>query len=163
MADIVVIGGCGHVGLPLCLAFADAGKRVIALDLDQAKVDRTNAGHMPFDDRGAPEVLKRVLAAKTFTCSTDAEVIRGAETVITVIGTPVDEHLNPRFDVMRDFVMKHREYFRPGQLLVMRSTLYPGTTRRVQQLLEQEKIPVELAFCPERVAEGVALEEIRSL
>ena len=163
MSKVVVIGGCGHVGLPLCLAFADAGEHVIALDIDQKKVERTNAGHMPFEDRGAPEVLKRVLAAKTFSCSTDPRVISDAETVITVIGTPVDEHLNPRFDVMRDFVMKHREYFRPGQLLIMRSTLFPGTTKRVQQLLDHEKIQVELAFCPERVAEGVALEEIRSL
>ena len=163
MAEVVIIGGCGHVGLPLGLAFADAGVSTTALDIDQAKVDTTNAGKMPFDDRGADEVLKRVLAKKTFSCSTDPSVITKAEIVITVIGTPVDEHLNPRFDVMRDFVLKHRAYFRPGQLLIMRSTLYPGTTARVQQLLVNEKIPIELAFCPERVAEGVALEEIRSL
>ncbi|HLY12386.1 MAG TPA: nucleotide sugar dehydrogenase, partial [Planctomycetota bacterium] len=56
-ADIVIIGGCGHVGLPLGLAFARAGKRVAALDIDAAKIDQVNAGRMPFLDRGADALL----------------------------------------------------------------------------------------------------------
>ena len=98
MVDIVVIGGCGHVGLPLGLAFARSGRSVVALDLDAHKVAQANEGRMPFADRGADELLPEVLRAGTFRCTTDAGVIREAEVVITVIGTPLDEHLNPRLN-----------------------------------------------------------------
>jgi len=143
MSDITIIGGCGHVGLPLGLAFARAGKKVVALDLDARKVEMAMAGKMPFADAGADELLPKVLHAGTFRCTTDPKSIREAEVVITVVGTPLDEHLNPRFEVYADLLDQDRSHLRKGQLLVLRSTVYPGTT--------------------ERVAEGVALEEITSL
>jgi UDP-N-acetyl-D-mannosaminuronic acid dehydrogenase len=163
MADIVIIGGCGHVGLPLGLAFAQAGKKVIALDLDARKVDMANSGTMPFIDAGADELLPKVLQAGTFRATTNAELIREADAVITVIGTPLDEHLNPRFEVYRDLIDADRSHMRAGQLLILRSTVYPGTTDRVARALAAEKFDIDVAFCPERVAEGVALEEIHSL
>lgn len=163
MVDIVIIGGCGHVGLPLGLALARAGKRVVAVDIDAKRVEETNSGRMPFQDRGADELLPRVLEAGTFLGATESAAVSKADTVITVIGTPVDEHLNPRFEVMRDFVEMYRTCLRPGQLLVMRSTLYPGTTSRMEQLLHSKHLGLDVAFCPERVAEGFALEEITSL
>jgi UDP-N-acetyl-D-mannosaminuronic acid dehydrogenase len=163
MADIVIIGGCGHVGLPLGLSFARAGKQVVAMDLNAKAVERTNAGHMPFDDKGADELLPEVLKAGTFRATTDSAVIREADVVITVIGTPLDEHLNPRFEVYADMLEADRTYLRNGQLLVLRSTVYPGTTDRVARALAREGVQIDVAFCPERVAEGVALEEIASL
>lgn len=163
MSDIVIIGGCGHVGLPLGLAFADAGKTVIALDTAAKKVAETNAGHMPFLDKGADELLVKVLAKKTFSCSTDPEVIRHADCVVTVIGTPLDEHLNPRLDVFRTLVGEYGSYLKKGQLLVLRSTVYPGTTELVARSFKDAGLEIDVAFCPERVAEGVALEEIHSL
>jgi len=83
--------------------------------------------------------------------------------VITVIGTPLDEHLNPRFDVYRDLIDEDQSYLRKGQLLILRSTVYPGTTERFAKALEREGHEVDVAFCPERVAEGFALKEIASL
>jgi UDP-N-acetyl-D-mannosaminuronic acid dehydrogenase len=163
MHNIVIVGGCGHVGLPLGLAFANAGQRVTALDLDADKVAATNAGKMPFTDRGADELLPRMLARGTFHCTTNPTAIREAEVVISVIGTPVDEHLNPRFEVMQNFVRGVREHLVDGQLLVLRSTLFPGTTDRVRALIKSLGLQIDLAFCPERVAEGVALEEILSM
>jgi UDP-N-acetyl-D-mannosaminuronic acid dehydrogenase len=161
--DVVIIGGCGHVGLPLGLSFAKAGKRVVALDLDKKKVDQTNAGKMPFLDNGADELLPKVLKAGTFHCTTDANVIKEADTVVTVVGTPLDEHLNPRFDVYKDLIEADRTHLRDGQLLVLRSTVYPGTTDRVARTLQDGGLKIDVAFCPERVAEGVALEEIAAL
>jgi UDP-N-acetyl-D-mannosaminuronic acid dehydrogenase len=163
MGSIVIIGGCGHVGLPLGLAFARAGRDVLAMDLDAEKVAQTAAGEMPFADKGADELLPEVLASGKFQCTTDPEVIADAEVVVTVIGTPLDEHLNPRFDVFRDMIDAEVSSLRDGQLIVMRSTVYPGTTERVAATLEREGIEVDVAFCPERVAEGLALEEIHSL
>ena len=163
MTDIVIIGGCGHVGLPLGLAFARAGKKVVALDLDAQKVALANSGRMPFMDAGADELLPKVLRAGTFRCTTEAAVIREADVVITVVGTPLDEHLNPRFEVYSDLIDQDQSHLHKGQLLVLRSTVYPGTTERVARALARSGIEVDVAFCPERVAEGVALEEITSL
>lgn len=163
MADIVIIGGCGHVGLPLGLAFAKAGKRVVALDIDAKKVDETNHGRMPFLDKGADELLLEVRKSGRFEATTDADVIRSADTVITVIGTPLDEHLNPRLEVYGDLIKKDRSRLSNGQLLILRSTVYPGTTDHVAHALASSGFEVDVAFCPERVAQGVALEEIHSL
>jgi UDP-N-acetyl-D-mannosaminuronic acid dehydrogenase len=163
MTDIVIIGGCGHVGLPLGLAFAKAGKQVVALDIDAKKVAETNAGKMPFIDAGADELLLEVRKSKRFEATTDAKCIQQAETVVTVIGTPLDEHLNPRLEVYGDMLRKDRSFLRNGQLLIMRSTVYPGTTDHVAHALKTAGIEVDVAFCPERVAQGVALEEIHSL
>jgi UDP-N-acetyl-D-mannosaminuronic acid dehydrogenase len=163
MVDIAIIGGCGHVGLPLGLALARAGKRVVAIDVDAKRVRETNGGTMPFRDRGADDLLPRVLKAGTFTCTTEPAVVSQADTVISVVGTPIDEYLNPRFEIVQDFVAQYEAYLRTGQLLVLRSTLYPGSTTRVERLLHDKGLTLEVAFCPERVAEGAALEEITTL
>lgn len=161
--DVVIIGGCGHVGLPLGLALANAGKTVVAYDTNAEKAAATNAGRMPFIDKGADELLPRVLADGTFRSTGDASVIARAEVIVLVIGTPVDEHLNPRFDLIREVIQDNRRYLRDGQLIVLRSTLYPGTTERVAGLIKEEGLDIDVAVCPERVAEGTALEEIESL
>ena len=88
--DVVVIGGCGHVGLPLALAFADRGARVGIYDVSEAAVATVNSGRMPFAEPGADEVLGRVLAAGRLVASADPEIVATAEHVIVVIGTPVD-------------------------------------------------------------------------
>src|SRR5262245_17749633 len=93
--DVVVIGGCGHVGLPLAIAFADRGASVAVYDVSAEAVATVNAGRLPFDEPGAAPVLERVVAAGRLTASTDPATVGTAEHVIVVIGTPVDEHLNP--------------------------------------------------------------------
>ena len=162
-ADIAVVGGCGHVGLPLGLAFARAGKTVVAVDIDEAKVRQTNQAVMPFRDQGADELLPKVLADGTFRCTTDRSPLSEADVIVSIIGTPVDEHLNPQVHVMQQLVAELRPHLRAGQMLVLRSTVYPGTTQRVEALLRRYGLDVDLAYCPERVAQGAALAEIASL
>ena len=93
--DVVVIGGCGHVGLPLAIAFADRGARVGIYDVSDSAVATVNAGKLPFDEPGAAGVLERVVSEGRLRASTDASIVGSAENVVVVIGTPVDEHLNP--------------------------------------------------------------------
>jgi len=76
-----------------------------------------------------------------------------------VLGTPVDEHLNPSYSDLQRVVGKHLPLFRDGQLLVLRSTVFPGTTGRVRDIIEQAGKDIDVAFCPERIAEGHALTE----
>ncbi|MFP5375230.1 MAG: nucleotide sugar dehydrogenase [Acidimicrobiia bacterium] len=160
--DVVIVGGCGHVGLPLGLAFADRGLTVALYDVDEAAVATVNAGRMPFDEPGAPPVLARVVG-RGLEAGSDPAVVSTAECVVVVIGTPVDEHLNPDPLAVPRAVEELRAHLRDGQLIVLRSTLYPGVTRLVAQVVERLGLSVDVAFCPERIAEGKAMTELYEL
>ncbi len=161
--DVAVVGGCGHVGLPLALAFADEGLQVVVFDTNAAAVATVTSGEMPFDEPGAPDVLARVLAGGQFAASTDPAVLGTAETVVVVIGTPVDEHLNPDPQAVPNAVAELLPRLRDGQLLVLRSTVYPGVTKLVERLVEESGLDIDVAFCPERIAEGKAFTELYEL
>ena len=161
--DVVVVGGCGHVGLPLALAFAARGLRVTAYDVSEAAVDKVNGGTMPFQEPGADALLAECLKSGRFDASTDPGVAGLAEVIVVVIGTPVDEHQNPDPDAVRRAVSEISGQFQDGQLLVLRSTLYPGVTRLVAQYVAELGRQVDVAFCPERIAEGKAFVELYEL
>jgi UDP-N-acetyl-D-mannosaminuronic acid dehydrogenase len=161
--DVVVVGGCGHVGLPLGISFADSGMRVALYDINQEVVDRVNGGEMPFQERGAQEVLRSVLEAGRLQASTDHSIIARARNVVVVIGTPIDEHLNPAANIVPNAIQQVSDALRDGQLLVLRSTVYPGVTAMVEALIGRLGLDIDVAFCPERIAEGQAMEELRSL
>jgi UDP-N-acetyl-D-mannosaminuronic acid dehydrogenase len=161
--DLVVLGGAGHVGLPLSLAFARAGLTVGVFDTDQAALDRIAAGVMPFRESGADELLPELLPTGRLVLSTDAGMIGRTDQVLVVIGTPVDEFLGPSMTVFERVVEQIAPHLRPGGLIVLRSTVYPGTTAYVGQHFLARGCAVDVAFCPERIAEGQALEELSSL
>lgn len=157
-----MLGGCGHVGLPLALSFAAKGCRVTIVDINQKAVDATNNGVVGFIEEGAEELLKRHIG-KNLTATTDNNAIREAEVVVCVVGTPVDEHLNPQVDKLVGLIGQLKGVMRPGQLFVLRSTVYPGATQRMAYHLGQHVKGVDVAFCPERVAQGYSLKEIAGL
>ena len=161
--DVVVLGGCGHVGLPLGLALADAGLRVTLFDTNAAAVETVCSGRMPHREAGAQEVLERTLASGALTASSDPNSVGSAECLIVVIGTPVDEHLNPDPQAVVNAVESVEQHLHDGQLLVLRSTIFPGVTRMVERLVDRLGKSIDVAFCPERIAEGRAMEELHSL
>jgi UDP-N-acetyl-D-mannosaminuronic acid dehydrogenase len=150
------------VGLPLGLAFATRGKKVVLYDIDAEAVGRVNRGEMPFLDAGAEEALAATIGT-SLSASTHPESISFSDAIVAVTGTPVDPHLNPDLTGMVGLVEELHRYLRDDQLFVLRSTVYPGVTEYVaEQLRQRGKSPL-VAFCPERVAEGKALQEIISL
>jgi UDP-N-acetyl-D-mannosaminuronic acid dehydrogenase len=161
--DVVVLGGGGHVGLPLSLVLADSGLRVGIYDTNKATLETIATGEMPFLESGADELLRRVLASSRLELGADGEMITRADTLIVVIGTPVDEFLGPSMTVFERAVNQISPHLRDGTLVVLRSTVYPGTTAFVTQHLAEAGCQVDVAFCPERIAEGHALEELHSL
>jgi UDP-N-acetyl-D-mannosaminuronic acid dehydrogenase len=161
--DVVVVGGCGHVGLPLALALADSGASVAVYDTSETAVATVSSGRLPFDEPGAAEVLERVLAKGLLTATTDPAVVADAEHVVVVIGTPVDEHLNPDPRAIPRALQACLPHVRDGQLVVLRSTVYPGVTEQVERMLAAAGRHVDVAFCPERIAEGRAMTELYSL
>ena len=161
--DVVVIGGCGHVGLPLAIAFADRGARVGIYDVSEAAVATVNGGGLPFDEPGAAPLLERAVAAGRLRASVDPSVVGSAEHVVVVIGTPVDEHLNPDQQAIPIALGGCAPYLRDGQLLVLRSTVFPGVTALVEKMVAALGVQIEVAFCPERIAEGKAMTELFEL
>jgi len=161
--DVVVLGGGGHVGLPLSLAFAHAGLRVGIYDTNQATLDRIAAGEMPFMETGAGELLAELLPTGRLEFGAEATMIERTDQLVVVIGTPVDEFLGPSMTIFEKAVNQIAPHLRDGALVVLRSTVYPGTTGYVTQHLAEAGCVVDVAFCPERIAEGHALEELRSL
>ena len=160
--DICVVGGCGHVGLPLAITFADRGLKVSVYDINERAVETVRSGRMPFLETGAEPKLREVIG-RTLEVSTDPANVARSRFVIVVIGTPVDEHLNPTFHTMRRFFSGLLPHLADGQCLILRSTVYPGTTEKIRDLVASTGKDVSVAFCPERVAEGKAMEEISSL
>jgi UDP-N-acetyl-D-mannosaminuronic acid dehydrogenase len=161
--DVTIVGGCGRVGLPLGLALAGRGLQVALYDVRPDAVDAVNAGEMPFLEPGTPEALAAALAAGRLEATLDRDAVRRAECVVVVIGTPIDEHLNPDLGAVHVAIEEIADCLTDGQLLVLRSTVYPGVTAVVERLVARLGLDVDVAFCPERIAEGKALEELAEL
>jgi UDP-N-acetyl-D-mannosaminuronic acid dehydrogenase len=161
--DVAIVGGAGHVGLPLALLFAEVGLRTVIYDIDGGKIERLERGEMPFLEAGAPDMLARAQASGRLELASSPERLVACRFLVLVVGTPLDEHLNPSFAAVDRTLAEIRPWLRNGQILVLRSTLYPGTSRRTKATLERWGLTIGVACCPERVAQGRSLEEFRSL
>jgi UDP-N-acetyl-D-mannosaminuronic acid dehydrogenase len=161
--DVIVIGGCGHVGLPLAIAFASRGVRVGIYDVSETAVACVNAGRLPFAEPGAADLLREARAGGRLTASSDPSIVGQGEHVVVVIGTPVDEHLNPDQAAIPNALGGCASYLRDGQTLILRSTVYPGVTALVEKTVAALGADIDVAFCPERIAEGKAMTELFEL
>jgi UDP-N-acetyl-D-mannosaminuronic acid dehydrogenase len=161
--DVVVVGGCGHVGLPLAIAFADRGLNVGIYDVSEKAVDTVNAAMLPFSEPEAAPVLRRVIDAGRLKATLDPAIVGTAEHVVVVIETPVDEFLNPDQVAIPRALGGCAPYLRDGQLMILRSTVFPGVTALVEKMIAGLGKSIEVTFCPERIAEGKAMTELFEL
>lgn len=159
---IVIIGGCGHVGLPLGVKFALSGHPTVLVDINDDAVNVVNSGRFPFLEKGGDAQLVQALESGLH-ASTDKSECRDADVVVFVIGTPVDEHLNPKLSDVFKIFDSYVPEMKNGALIVMRSTLFPGTMEHLSTRLAAANPKIMLAFCPERVSQGYALDEIDTL
>lgn len=158
-----MIGGCGHVGLPLALTFSDIGLRTVIYDINEAAVASVRSGQVPFAEEGAPAMLHRALERQLLEVTTAPDLLAECHYLVLVIGTPVDEHLNPTFSAIHRTLDKCIPHLRDGQILILRSTVFPGISAYVQRYLREQGRDVHVAFCPERVAQGYSIREFRDL
>jgi UDP-N-acetyl-D-mannosaminuronic acid dehydrogenase len=162
-ADITVIGGAGHVGVPLVLAFAEAGLRVNVNDLNKDGLEALKAGRLPFIEHGAEPVLATALANQRLVFTHSPNLISNGGPVVITIGTPIDEFLNPIRKVVQSCIDSVLPVLKDGQLIVLRSTVFPGTTEWLASYLEGKGRKLKVAFCPERVVQGYGLKELREM
>ena len=166
---VAVIGAGGHVGFPFACVVANAGHTVYGIDVNELSVDLLNSSIAPYVEEGADEILYHNLKNERLLFTTDFDYIKDADVVAIMIGTPVDGEGNARLDDLFNFVddtliprmSKH-------QLIVLRSTVSPGTTEVLRKHIEKkhgwvEGIDYFLVFCPERVVQGKSIVETTKL
>lgn len=154
----VGVVGLGYVGLPLIKAFVDAGFNTLGFDVDATKVQRLLAGHS-YIGHIPSDWIARSIAAKTFEPTTDMRRLAEADCVLICVPTPLSESRDPDLSYVEATVRQIAEVLRRGQLIVLESTTYPGTTRDVAlPILEKSGLEVGtdffLAFSPEREDPG---------
>jgi UDP-N-acetyl-D-mannosaminuronic acid dehydrogenase len=162
-ADLTVVGGAGHVGIPLVLSFAAKGLTVNVNDLNLDSLAALKSGRLPFIEYGAEELLKEALRDERLIFTNAPAGISGSGPVIVTIGTPVDEFLNPERHVVLQCIDSLLPHLDDGQLLILRSTLYPGTTDSVLAHLKRKQRNLKVAFCPERIVQGYGVEELNRM
>jgi UDP-N-acetyl-D-mannosaminuronic acid dehydrogenase len=163
-ADVAVIG-LGRVGLPLALSFADRGLGVIGVDNDAVRLGALRSGEMPFLEPGAPEMLDRVHASGRLSLSEHISDAGDAGNIVITLGTPSFSHIEIDMGQIRGALDDLMPALRPGHLLVLRSTVAPGTTDFVAGYLAKHRDfavgeDIFVAHAPERIAAGRFLEEI---
>ncbi|MBI4436408.1 MAG: nucleotide sugar dehydrogenase [Candidatus Omnitrophica bacterium] len=164
-SEKIAMVGLGRVGLPLALAFLEKGFFVVGVDVNEKKLEQLRKGEMPFSEKGAEPILRRWIQ-KRFTVTSDLKgAVSEAGVIILTLGTPIDEHMNPIFEQIESTMVKMAPFLKAGHLIVLRSTVYPGTTEQLKRFIERETRLIVgetlfLACCPERIAEGNSLEEL---
>jgi UDP-N-acetyl-D-mannosaminuronic acid dehydrogenase len=162
-ADLTVVGGGGHVGIPLVLAFAEAGFRVNVNDINREVLETLKAGRLPFIEEGGEALLAEALKNDRLVFTDSPSGISTGGPVIVTIGTPIDEFHNPTREVVQECIDDLLPHLADGQLLVLRSTVFPGTTDWVASYLKRQGCDLKIAFCPERVVQGHGLRELREM
>ena len=160
--DVAIVGGLGHVGLPLGLVFADKGLKVCLCDLHKENAEKVKKGEMPFMEYDSEPVLKKVLENGNLDVSLDNKDVAKAKYVVIAIGTPVDEYLNPKTRQFLEFFDTIIDSINPEQTIIIRSTVYPHTCEQILNKLGKDK-GWKISYCPERIVQGYSMRELNEL
>ncbi len=157
MSDVAIVGA-GYVGVPLAQVFAEAGVSAVLVDVDAVRVAALNRGESYIEDVPS-EDLRPLVEAGTIAATTDYDVVRDADAILVALPTPLSINREPDLSIVLGAVEEIAKRLRPGHLVVLESTTYPGTTRdEVLPLLEATGLQVgtdfHVAFSPERVDPG---------
>jgi UDP-N-acetyl-D-glucosamine dehydrogenase len=154
----IAIIGAGYVGVPLAQVFADAGRRVVLVDVVQDRVDQLNRGDSYIEDVPS-EVLGKLVDAGLISATTDYDILRDTDSILIALPTPLSRQREPDLSIVLSAARQVATRLRKGHLVVLESTTYPGTTREeILPILETSGLTVgedfSLAFSPERVDPG---------
>jgi len=158
MGGKIAIVGAGYVGMPLARVFADAGKKVVLVDVNQEVVDGINRGESHIGDVPS-DTLKTLVDAGRVSATTDYDALKDVDAILIALPTPLSTHREPDLTIVESAAAEIAPRLRKGQVVVLESTTYPGTTREsLQPILERSGMKAgedfHLAFSPERVDPG---------
>ncbi len=170
MMERLAVVGMGYVGIPVATLFAHSGLDVVGLDVDKRKVDEINAGRYPIEghEPGLPELIATNVGAGRLRATTDYDALADRDAVLVCVDTPFNEEaFEPRYDRLRSAAQGIGQRLRKGQLVVIESTIAPGTMDRVVRPVLEEASGLKagedflLGNCPERVMPGKLLGNLR--
>lgn len=151
------------MGLPLALAFTEVGLACRVVDHNESRLASIASGSLPFFEPGAESRLANALERGLIEFSPDISGIDGCESVIVVVGTPVDEFGNSKPRALLGLMNELQSFLGSCRLLVLRSTLSIGASKAIENLLCASQPTLGVAYCPERIAQHQAFDEIRNL
>ena len=155
---ITIIGGAGHIGLPLGILFANKGIDVTLYDKNYTAIKKINNYQLPFMEEDGKKLLKK--NKKKIFATTNKKFISKSNVVIVCIGTPIKNN-KPDFFYFFKLFKEIKNYLAPNQLLIIRSSIYPGTCKKIQEFLGKKFI--NISYCPERVVQGKSISELPKL
>ena len=157
--DVCIIGGAGHIGLPLGLLISSKNKRVVLYDKNVEVIKKINKGIMPFLEIGARKLLSK--NKKRIFATDNIKYVRRTKIVIVCIGTPVTTNLKPNLKLFFQLFKELKNYINKDQTIIIRSSIYPGTCEKVFSILGRGF--KNISYCPERVVQGKSIEELPKL
>lgn len=160
--DICIVGGLGHIGLPLGIVFASKGLKVCLQDINKESAEVVSKGKLPFVEYDAEPLLKEVINNGNLSISLDTKSISEAKNIIITIGTPVDEYMNSRTREFLEFIASLKEHLNPDQLIIIRSSVAPNACEQIRRTLGDDE-DWKLSYCPERIVQGYAIKELKKL
>ena len=159
--SISIIGGAGHVGAPLGLAFSSKGYKVTLIDKNIKNIKKINNGKMPFLEEGCEKLLKKMILKKRIFASSDLSKVRSSKYIIICLGTPVNKKFNPILNNFVNFFYLLKKYLSKKHVVIIRSSIFPGISNKVFQIIKNKC--KNLSYCPERIAQGKSLKELPKL
>ncbi len=160
--DICIVGGLGHIGLPLGIVFASKGLKVCLQDINKDSAEIVSRGELPFVEYEAEPLLKETLKNGNLSISLNSQSIAESKNIIIAIGTPVDEYMNSRTREFLEFISSLKEYLNPDQLIIIRSSVAPNACEQIKRTLGEGE-NWKLSYCPERIVQGYAIKELKKL
>jgi UDP-N-acetyl-D-mannosaminuronic acid dehydrogenase len=158
---ISIIGGAGHIGFPLGLAFANKKYIVNLVDINEHNLNKIKKGKSPFYEIGAKKILSNSLKYKRLLFSKDLNSITKSKYVIICIGTPIDKNLKPLTKQFFNFFKKIIKFLSKRQIVIIRSSIYPGIINKIYKMCK--KTNQNISYCPERIVQSKALIELPNL
>jgi len=159
--NICIIGGAGHVGTPLGLAFSSKGHNVILIDKNIKNINKINEGKMPFLEEGCSLLLKKMIKKKKIFATSDLAQTKKCKYIIICLGTPVNNKFNPILKNFISFFYQLKKYLNKNHVVIIRSSIYPGICNKVYSIIKNHC--KNLSYCPERIAQGKSLKELPKL
>ena len=161
--SVIVIGGAGHIGLPLSLCIANENFPISIYDINKENLKKIKEGIFPYKEEGGKNLLNKILKKKIFSISNHISEIKKKDIIIICIGTPIDEYMNPIHSVIKECIDHILPYLSKGQLIILRSSVSPNTTEWLNKYIAKRKKDVDIVYCPERVVQGKAIKEIKEV
>ena len=160
--DVCIVGGLGHIGLPLGIVFASKGMKVCLQDINAESAEIVSNGKLPFVEYEAEPLLKEALENGNLSISLNSDSISEAKNIVIAIGTPVDEYMNSKTRQFLEFITSLKKYLNPDQLIVIRSSIAPNACEQIRRTLAEDN-DWKLSYCPERIVQGYAIQELKKL